>query len=232
MKIKGKYSESAPLYAILLSVAGVLAVVVFFVVLNLTGSSVPEIDIPAPPASSSADDTSAAEPAETKEKGYEADSELANEMMDAVTDLIFNNYTVLRLYYTKGLAHKDEPYGNDPEDGYFTVDDDTYTSLEQIEEIVDKTYSSKIAKQIKSDPLGYGAIYKTRDNGTLGIIKDFTPMEYTRSWENPKFEIEPVSDTECNISITIHEKSDDSEVPLSAVMKKTKTGWKLTSVIM
>ena len=91
--------------------------------------------------------------------------------------------------------------------------------------------NGKLAKTVKSDPLGYGAIYKTRDNGTLGIIEGFTPMEYTRSWENPKFEIDPVSKTECNISITIHEKSDDSEVPLSAVMKKTKKGWRLTSVI-
>ena len=37
MTLKGKYSESAVLYAILLSVGAVLAVVVFIVVLNLSG---------------------------------------------------------------------------------------------------------------------------------------------------------------------------------------------------
>lgn len=224
MKLKGKYSESAVLYAIILAVAAVIAIVVFFVVLGMTGGKEkkPEAE---PETTSSAGET------RPEDKGYEADTELANEMMDAVTDLILDNYTVLRLYYTKGLNHKDEPYGNTPEDGYYTVDDEKYESLDQIEEIVDRTYTKECAEEIKTDPLGYGAIYKTRDNGTLGIIEGYTPMPYDKSWENAKFEIDPVSDTECNISITVHEKADDKEVPLSAQMKKTKDGWRLTAVV-
>ncbi|MBR5091482.1 MAG: hypothetical protein IK093_18825, partial [Ruminiclostridium sp.] len=166
-----------------------------------------------------------------EEPDYEPDRELANEMMDAATNLIFDNYTVLRLYYTKGMNHKDEPYGNTPEDGYYSTDNKTFSSLEQIEEIVDRTYTKECAEDIKNDALGYGAVYKTRDNGDLGIIAGYTPMQYTRSWENPQFEIEPVSETECKIDITIHEKKDNAEVSLEAEMVKTDDGWRLTGVI-
>ncbi|MBO6301283.1 MAG: hypothetical protein J6N15_02470 [Ruminiclostridium sp.] len=227
MKLKGKYSESAVLYAVILGVAAVLAVAVFFVVLHFIGGDKKPAEASEPAASAS--QTEETEP--PKESGYEADRDLANEMFDAAADLIYKNYTVLRLYYTKGLDHKDEPYGNAPEDGYYTVDSDTYTSLEQIEEIVDSTYVKSCATEIKTNPLGYGAIYKTRENGTLGIIENYTPMPYDMSWENPQLEIDPQSDTECIINITIHNKTDGAEVPLTATMVKKSAGWRLQTVI-
>ncbi|MBP5606437.1 MAG: hypothetical protein J6X60_13010, partial [Ruminiclostridium sp.] len=220
MKLKGKYSESTILYVILLSCAAVLAVAVFFTVLYLTGPKTPA----KPSASGEPAATSVAKTTAVTEEpvGFQVSDELKNEMLDAVTTLIRSNYTVLKLYYTKGMDHIDEPYGNAPEDGYFTVDSETYTSLGQLEEIVDSTYIPECAEKVKTNPLGYGRIYKTRYNDTLGIIENFTPMEYNRSWKDPKYEIEPVSETECNISLTIHEKSDSSEVLLSAQMIKTK----------
>ncbi|MBQ9483990.1 MAG: hypothetical protein IJU82_07340 [Ruminiclostridium sp.] len=56
-------------------------------------------------------------------------------------------------------------------------------------------------------------------------------MQYDRSWENPNLEIDPVSDTECNITVTIHERSDDSEVPVTAAMVKNGDGWRLSSIL-
>lgn len=228
MKLKGKYSESSVLHAIILAAAAVVSVAVFFVVLNITGSEVPKIELPSAETTTTAASSTEAPEEDT---GYKADKDLVNEMFDAAEGLIYGNYTVLRLYYTKGLSHEDEPYGNEPEDGYYTVASDDYSSIDQLNEIVDKTYTKDQANEIKTDPLGYGAIYKTRDNGTLGIIQNYTPMQYDRSWENPKLEIEPLSDTECAITVTIHEKSDDSDVPLNAVMVKSEDGWRLTSVI-
>ncbi|MBQ9383044.1 MAG: hypothetical protein IJT87_02285 [Ruminiclostridium sp.] len=226
MKIKGKYSESAVLYAIILSVAAVLAVAVFFVVYNVL--NVQEKEKPA--AETTAPVTSVAETTE-KAKEQEVDPEVAAEMQDAAVNLIKDNYTVLRLYYTKGMNHKDEPYGNTPEDGYYSVDSDKYSSLDQLEAIVDRTYTEEFAQTVKTDPLGYGAIYKTRDNGDLGIIAGFTPMEYTRSWDTPKFEISPISDTECDLTVKIHEKADNALVETTARMTKTADGWRLTSMI-
>ena len=229
MKIKGKYSESEKLHFIILGVAAVLAVIVFFVVLSVTGGGV-SLPGSKPAETSAATTTTAA--AETEPAGYEPDEELKEEMRDAVIELIPDNYTVLRLYYIRGLSHKDEPYGNAPEDGYYTVDSETYTSLAQLEEIVDRTYTADFAQNVKSDPLGYGAIYTTRSNGTLGIIANFTPMPYDRSWENPDYDIEPISDTECDIKVYIHEKDEaNTDVTINGHMTKTSDGWRLTSIL-
>lgn len=230
MKLKGKYSESTILHVIILAAAAVISVAVFFVALKLTGGKVPATaDKPAETTSASA--SSEKETTKPEDNGYKADKELVNEMFDAATKLIYDNYTVLKLYYTKGLPHKDEPYGNAPEDGYYTVDSDEYTSIDQLEEIVDRTYTKEFAADVKKNPLGYGAIYKTRENGTLGIHENYTPMQYDRSWENPNLEIDPVSDTECTITVTIHERADDSEVPVTSSMVKTDDGWRLSSII-
>ena len=227
MKIKGKYSEAEKLHFIILGAAAVIAVIVFFVVLAVTGGGAPAAENA--PSQTTTTTTAATEP---EPAGYEPDTELKEEMRDAVISLIPDNYTVLRLYYIRGLGHKDEPYGNVPEDGYYTVDSDTYTSLEQLEEIVDRTYIPEFAETVKTDPLGYGAIYTTRSNGTLGIIANFTAMPYDRSWENPDYDIEPISDTECNIKVYIHEKDDaDTDVTIDGHMTKTADGWRLTSIL-
>ncbi len=231
MKIKGKYSESEKLHFIILGAAAVLSVAVFVIVLLVLGKGGGS-NPAGTPAQTTAASTSAAAVTEPEETGYSPDEELKEEMRDAVIKLISDNYTVLRLYYVKGMNHKDEPYGNIPEDGYYTVSNKNYDALEQIEEIVDRTFTKEFAKTVKSDPLGYGPIYITRSNGTLGIIANFTPMPYNRSWNNPDFEIEPESDTECGIKIFIHEK-DEAETPVTIEghMTKTEDGWRLISII-
>ena len=223
MKIKGKYPEYAKLYGIFLGLGLVVAVVVFILVYNASGSFVPATE-EKPSQSQTAEE--AEEP-----QGYQVSEELSEEMKDEATKLLSNNYAILKLYYTKGMNHKDEPYGNTPEDGYYTVDSKKYSSLAELEALVDETFTEEQANIIKTDSLGYGPIYKERDNGSLGIIANFTPMPYERSWDNPTFSIEPVSETECNIAVTIREKSDDSDVNLTAEMIKTEDGWKLTAIV-
>ena len=145
MKIKGKYSESAVLYAIILSAAAVLSIIVFFVVYALSGSS--SSDKPAEQTSSASGQSSVTEAPESDDS-YKVADEIATEMQDAAIDLIKDNYTVLRLYYTKGMNHKEEPYGNSPEDGYYSVESDKYSSLSQLEEIVDRTYTADFAETV------------------------------------------------------------------------------------
>lgn len=219
MKIKGKYSESAPLYAALLAAGLVVAVVVFFIVYNSLGGAKPAPEKPA-------EQTSASEQAPQAENIATTD-----EMYDAAAILVKNNFEVLCLYYTKGMSHKDEPYGNAPEDGYYTVKDSDYSSLEELEALVDETFDKEAAEIIKTNSLGYGPIYKTRYNGTLGIIQNFTPMPYTRSWDNPGCKITAVSETECSIELTIHDKESGEEVVLTADMIKTDKGWRLTEIV-
>lgn len=233
MKIKGKYSESEKLHFIILGAAAGAAIIVFVVVLLiLSNGKLSFAQEKAPEQTTTTTTTAAAAVTEPEDAGYQPDPEIKEEMKDAVTKLISGNYTVLKLYYIKGMAHKDEPYGNTPEDGYYTVDSEDYTSIDQLEDIVDSTFVKDFAKNVKNDPLGYGPIYSTRPNGTLGIIANFTPMPYTRSWKNPDFVIEPESDTECGIKIYIHEK-DEAQTPvtLDGHMTKTADGWRLDSII-
>ncbi|MCM1333850.1 MAG: hypothetical protein NC084_09620 [Bacteroides sp.] len=225
MSIKGKYSESTPLYIALLSAGAVAAVVVFILVFNALGGGEGEIRIDEPARTSETTETTPAEDV------YNPDEELSEEMKDEATRLLQQNYEVLRLYYTRGLPHLDEPYGNRPEDGYYTVDSDEYTSLAQLNALVDSTYAAEQAATVKHNSLGYGAIYRERDSGALGIIENFTPMEYDISWDNPRFSIVPVSDEECGISLTLHRRDSGEEVAISGDMIKTEDGWRLRSVL-
>lgn len=224
MAIKGKYSESAPLYAAFLGIGAVAAIAVFAVVLNMNlgGSDAPE-------SGASVSTTTTA--VQTQPEGYSPEAELGEEMKDAAIELLSSNYEVLRLYFTSGMNHKDEPYGNAPEDGYYTVDDSTYYSLAQLEELVDTTFVAEQAQAIKANSLGYGPIYKERNSGELGIIENFTPMAYDVSWDNPQFTIEPQSDEECIINVVLHNRTSGDEVNLKGEMIKTEEGWRLKTIL-
>ncbi len=220
--MKGKYSESAPLYASLLAVGFAAAVVTFILVLNNTAQE----PSPAPTPNVSGSQSQAADP-----NAYVPDEKTSEEMKDAAIELLSGNYEVLKLFYTRGLEHKDEPYGNAPEDGYYTVSDSDYTSLEQLEELVNSIFCDEQAKITLENSLGYGAIYSERSSGELGIIENFTPMEYEISWENPDFSIDPISDDECALVITLRNRESGEEISRNGEMVKIEKGWRLKSII-
>ncbi len=221
MSIKGRYSESTPLYIALLAAGLVAAVAVFILVYSALGK-----DTPAPADS---EQTSVTE--DPAAGAYVPEEALSEEMKDEATRLISQNYSVLKLYYTRGLPHQEEPYGNSPEDGYYTVESDEYTSLSQLEELVDSTYCAEQAKTVKENSLGYGPIYAQRSSGALGIIENFTPMEYNLSWDNPTFSIHPESDESCGISVTLHDRDSGEETVVTGEMVKTEGGWRLQTVL-
>lgn len=224
MGIKGKYPESTPLYATFLSVGAIAAIAVFAIVMNMNADKLVTETFDG--AGTTTTTTAQAEP-----QGYIPDDSLSMEMKDSAIELLSSNYEVLKLYFISGLDHKDEPYGNAPEDGYYTVKDSEYTSLAQLEELVDSTFSAEQAQAIKENSLGYGPVYKERDGGELGVIENFTPMPYEISWDNPQFVIDPVSDDECIINVTLHNRSDGAEVLLRGEMIKTEDGWRLKTIL-
>lgn len=82
----------------------------------------------------------------------------------AAHDLLNESHEILRLFVTEGLFHEDEPYGNLPEDGYYTVNSTDYTSLEQIEELVRSVYAEDAAQQILKNSDGKGlTVYANRE---------------------------------------------------------------------
>ena len=57
------------------------------------------------------------DPSQTISNNFVPSNELIEECTYAAHDLVRDNFSVIRLYITEGLAHYDEPYGNLPEDG-------------------------------------------------------------------------------------------------------------------
>lgn len=157
---------------------------------------------------------------------YQPSEELSEEMKDAATELIKQNYTAVKLYYTKGLPHIDEPYGNLPEGGYYYVDTEKteYTQLSELAAVLTSTYTEDEARRIFAE-----GVYGDRD-GQLAINAEFTPMEYNISWENVDFRVIPKSDTECDIEITLHDNTG-AEVVKKGSMSKLNGTWLLNGII-
>jgi len=155
--------------------------------------------------------------------GFRPSEELENEIYDATERLVRDNYAVLRLFYTAGTEHKDEPYGNPPEDGYYTAITD-YTSVEQIFALVDGTFADAEASRIKET-----GVYKDK-KGAVGISETFEKIPYDINWENPDVVIDFVSETECGITITL--KSGSEDIQFETNMLKGNGGvWRLEKLM-
>ena len=147
----------------------------------------------------------------------------------AAHDLLNSSHEILRLFVTEGLYHEDEPYGNLPEDGYYTVNSTDYTTLEQIEELVHSVYADDAAEQILRNSDGKGlAVYAnreqlvrveqtvqtseataqaTQESGTkyetvykLGISSDFVPDE-SKSWSSCAITIDYLEEGRCGLTV-------------------------------
>ncbi len=147
----------------------------------------------------------------------------------AAHDLLNASHEILRLFVTEGLFHEDEPYGNLPEDGYYTVNSTDYTTLEQIEELVRSVYAEDASQQILKNSDGKGlAVYANReqlvrvedvstgeitaDAATgepetryetvykLGISADFTPDE-SKGWSSCAITIDYLENGRCGLTV-------------------------------
>ncbi|MBQ9948662.1 MAG: hypothetical protein IJO91_09770 [Oscillospiraceae bacterium] len=100
----------------------------------------------------------------SSETVFRPTQELIDECTYAAHDLVAGSYRIVRLFVTDGLDHFDEPYGNKPEDGIYTVNSKEYTSLSEIEELVRSIYTEDVAKLILTDIDGNGlAVYQNRE---------------------------------------------------------------------
>lgn len=210
-----KNSNNIPLIAtIVVAAAAIVLAVVAMMMLNRTPAS----DTPDSGASSQVSrDTSYITPEYQQECEY------------AAHDLLNSSHEILRLFVTEGLYHEDEPYGNLPEDGYYTVNSTDYTSLEQIEELVHSVYADDAAEQIlkNSDGKGLrvydnreqlvrveetastaeGTAESTQESGTkyekvykLGISSDFVPDE-SKSWSSCAITIDYLEEGRCGLTV-------------------------------
>ena len=175
-------------------------------------------------------------------------------------DLVKESYEIIRLFITQGLPHLDEPYGNAPEDGIYTVNTEKsrgYASYEDIEKKVKSVYTDEAAEKVLHDIDGKGfEVYKKRtilvDNPltdenaphykeavVLGINADFK-ADTTREklWESCSLAVLPTSETECDITIYLDGTGDSSDISsvsedkiLRTKMVKTDAGWRLKEFV-
>lgn len=149
----------------------------------------------------------------------------------AAHDLLDSSHEILRLFVTEGLHHNDEPYGNLPEDGYYTVNNTDY-DLRKIQELVRSVYVEDAAEKILTDINGSGlAVYANRKiqrrvettalpEGSnseaddtikyetvevLGISSDFTP-DPTKSWVSCSITIDYVEEGRCTLEVGVYDE--------------------------
>ena len=91
---------------------------------------------------------------------YKDTQEFADECGENAQKLVAGNYKVLRLFISEGLPHKDEPYGNRPEDGFYTAVSDEFKTYEDLESFVRSIFIEQEANRILTNmPLDPAAVY-------------------------------------------------------------------------
>lgn len=224
MSSKKQSSNNLPLIAtIVVAVVAIVLAVMAVIMMNQN---------PAKPQNSG-NDTSAP----VQDTSY-LTPEYREECEYAAHDLLDASHEILRLFVTEGLFHDDEPYGNLPEDGYYTVNSTDYTSLEQIEELVRSVYAEDAAEQIMKNSDGKGlVVYANReqlvrveepastaeastaeDAGTkyekvykLGISADFKPDE-SKSWSSCAITIDYLEEGRCGLVVYLDGVDSDKGI--------------------
>lgn len=225
-KNKQKGSSSALIATVIVAVAAVAAIVILIIVMNGgNGETLPN---------------------GSRVERFSATSEQIDECLTSAHDLVASNYTVIKLYITEGLPHLDEPYGNKPEDGIYTVDSDKYKTPDDMQNLLRSIYTEQAANDIWAR-----GVYKTRymknglavNSGTadaeqvLGISEDFKPdTNYSVDWSSTPLEVIPTAEDKCRVVIYINGASpNDSDVSegntITTEMIKENGAWRLTELV-
>ena len=165
----------------------------------------------------------------TEDPGFVPDTDLMAEMEQAAYDLLPENYKVYQ-YLTLGMSVKEEPYGNLPEDGFYTCVNDSFPTFEAFGEYVRSIYVEEVAEKLLTDPFGKGAVYGD-DNGELGLSVDFeAATEPGLSWADVSFVCTPVSETECDVEVTLKD-SEGKDAVRKVKMLLEDGSWKLSGLV-
>ena len=160
---------------------------------------------------------------------FYASQELATEVETAAYKLLPDNYKIYQ-YFTLGMSYKEEPYGNLPEDGFYTCVNNDFKTFDELCDYIRATFTKETADKLITNPFGYGPVYAD-DNGELGLSDKFVPDDGSGlSWEDTKFICTPTSETECNIEITLKDK-DGKDVVKNVKMVKENDVWLLAEMV-
>ncbi len=161
---------------------------------------------------------------------FMATQELVDATQQAAYDLLPKNYKVFQ-YLTRGMTHEDEPYGNLPEDGFYTCVSDEFDNFDDFSDYIKGIYTEETAEKLLSDPFGNGSVYGVDDTGALGLSSEFVPNEEEGlSWADVHFLCTPLSETECNVKVTLKDSSDN-DVDKEVMLVLENGEWKLAELV-
>ena len=210
---KKKKQQNIPAIIITVFAALLAAAAVIFLVITLTGR----------------EDAGDQPPVITEDPGFVPDPDLVREIEQAAYDLLPENYRVYQ-YLTLGMSVKEEPYGNLPEDGFYTCVNEEFPTFESFCDYVRSIYTAETAEKLLTDPFGKGAVYGD-DNGELGLSVDFeAAAEPGLSWADVSFVCVPVSETVCDITVTLKD-ADGKDVNREVRMQLDNGNWRLAELI-
>lgn len=221
----------APLIATVIVLLAAIAAVVVLVVMS---NNKPAVD---PNSGAGANQSSVPSDASVQ---FHPAQELIDECNNNAHDLVESNYEIVRMFLIEPLPHEDEPYGNKPEDGYYTASSSKYTNYLDMEKKVKSTFTADEAARILTNLDGNGlTVYNERKgyNGALGVIADFKPAAGVTVPESSRIVFTPVSETECKLSVYPGADGNTDLAGVSAdsiletTMVKEADGWKLTKLV-
>lgn len=176
------------------------------------------------------EDPRGSESTEATTAAFQATQELVDATQQAAYDLLPKNYRVHQ-FLTRGMTHEEEPYGNLPEDGFYTCVSDEFKTFDDFSDFVKSIYTEDTAEKLLTDPFGKGAVYGVDDTGGLGLSSDFVPDEgESLSWTDVHFLCTPVSDTECNVVVTLKDAAG-SDVDKEVTLLLEDGQWKLSELV-
>ena len=100
--------------------------------------------------------------------------EFIDECGENAQRLVQGNYRAIRLFISEGLPHRDEPYGNRPEDGYYTVESDDFKTYEELESFMKSVFieseANRILYNMPANPaLAYGTESSSEGAGVIAV---------------------------------------------------------------
>ena len=149
---------------------------------------------------------------------FKPSRELADECGANAQALMADNYKVVRMFVSEGLPHLDEPYGNRPEDGVYTVSSDEYKTYAELEAFIKSGYTAeeaqRILTQMPSDPAS-----SIKQDGETDSVASDTSEDISR----PEF-IAVYAPREIYVDISPDTESSESKVPDVVIPEPDESG--------
>lgn len=153
------------------------------------------------------------------------EAEIAPEEI-TIRTLIEQNLDCYFLFYVSPLEHTDQQNS----DAYYGTTENVFKSYEELEELVNSTYTKKKAKELLNFPTKEMPLYKDVDGKIFVYPAVIEPVEYDIIWDTYSVEPKKVSDTEYTFTLKTVDINDKEYVTEGKIIKEDGN-WLLTDLV-